>query len=34
MLVTEFGMVMLSRDLQPLKAFFPMLFTEFGMVTL
>ena len=34
MLVTEFGIVMLSRDLHRLKALFPILFTEFEMVTL
>ena len=34
MLVTEFGMVMLCRELQPLKALSPMLVTEFGMVML
>ena len=33
MLVTEFGMVTFCRDLQPLKALYPMLVTEFGMVT-
>ena len=34
MLVTELGMVMLVRPLQPENAFHPMLVTELGMVTL
>ena len=31
MLVTLFGMLMLLRDLQPLKALFPIVVTESGM---
>ncbi len=34
MLVTEFGIVTLCRDLHNQKALSPMLVTEFGMVTL
>ena len=34
MLVTEFGMVTLLRDSQPLKALSPMLVTEVGIVML